>query len=231
MTDHFELTFANCAGGFYDAQAKGRLLHGERAAGDNAARHRQTDQRWQPVVPPNQREYSWRAEHITDLDQDLAKAIADEEPDYFLGSIVVAKTNGQMEVFDGQQRLATTIILLAAIRNYYQATNDDKRVKIIESSYVMGLELGTLEEQPKFKLSKVDHDFYLKHVLSDDPEVRAQAKPHGDSHERIKIATEIAAKHVSKYHRCVAFIFTRPSSKQLGNVSTGTRNDYLRPSS
>jgi hypothetical protein len=147
-------------------------------------------------VPPNQREYSWRAEHITDLYQDLAKAIADEEPDYFLGSIVVAKTNGQMEVFDGQQRLATTIILLAAVRNYYQETDDDKRAKIIESNYVMGLELGTLEEQPKFKLSKVDHDFYLKHVLSDDPTVRAQTQPHGDSHDRIKIATEIAAKHV-----------------------------------
>src|SRR5207247_405419 len=69
------------------------------------------------AVPPNQREYSWRAEHVTDLYQDLAKAIADEEPDYFLGSIVVAKTNGQMEVFDGQQRLATTVILLAAVRD------------------------------------------------------------------------------------------------------------------
>jgi uncharacterized protein with ParB-like and HNH nuclease domain len=29
-------------------------------------------------VPPNQREYSWKDEHITDLYQDLAKAMRDE---------------------------------------------------------------------------------------------------------------------------------------------------------
>ena len=148
------------------------------------------------TVPPNQREYSWRTEHVTDLYQDIAKAIADEEPDYFLGSAVVAKSNGKLQVFDGQQRLATTIILLAAIRDYYRETKDEKRAKIIESEYVMGLDLGTLEEQPKFTLSKVDHDFYLKHILSDDSKVRTEAKPHGDSHDKIKAAGEIAADHV-----------------------------------
>jgi len=60
-------------------------------------------------VPPNQREYSWREEHITDLYQDIAKAIADDEPDYFLGSVMVAKTDGMLQVFDGQQRVATTV--------------------------------------------------------------------------------------------------------------------------
>ena len=89
------------------------------------------------TVPPNQREYSWKDEHITDLYQDLAKAIADDEPDYFLGSVVVAKTNGSFQVFDGQQRLATTVILLAAIRNYYLASKDPERANIIESDYLM----------------------------------------------------------------------------------------------
>ncbi len=149
-------------------------------------------------VPPNQREYAWRGEHVTDLYQDLAKAISDGEPDYFLGSIVVAKSNGHLEVFDGQQRLATTVILLAAIRNYYRNTRDLKRANIIESEYLMGTDLGTLEEQPKLHLSKVDHDFYRRHVLSDDRAVRESAQPQVESHERIKKAAEIAAAHVQK---------------------------------
>lgn len=148
------------------------------------------------TVPPNQREYAWRPEHVTDLYQDLAKAITDQEPDYFLGSIVVAKSNGQLEVFDGQQRLATTVILLAAIRNYYRSVRDTKRANIIEAEYLMGTDLGTLEEQPKLVLSKIDHDFYRKHILSDDKNVRDAAQIQSESHERIKKAAEIAATHV-----------------------------------
>jgi uncharacterized protein with ParB-like and HNH nuclease domain len=84
-------------------------------------------------VPRNQREYAWCEEHVMDLYQDLAKAIADGEPDYFLGSVVVAKKNGTLQVFDGQQRLATTVILLAAIRDYYRDTSDHQRANIIEA--------------------------------------------------------------------------------------------------
>lgn len=147
-------------------------------------------------VPPNQREYAWREEHVTDLYQDLAKAIADGEPDYFLGSIVVARSDGRMEVFDGQQRLATTVVLLAAIRDYYRETRDDPRANIIEPEYLMSKDLGTLEEQPKLRLSKIDHDFYLKRVLSNNPETRAKTTPSVESHARIAAAAVIAAQHV-----------------------------------
>jgi hypothetical protein len=147
-------------------------------------------------VPANQREYSWKEEHVTDLYQDLAKAIADAEPDYFLGSVVVAKTNGKLEVFDGQQRLATTVILLAAIRDYYRETKDDKRANIIEPEYLVASDLGTLEQQPKLRLSKVDHDYYLRRILSDDPQIRKAAEPTVESHERINAAANIAALHV-----------------------------------
>jgi hypothetical protein len=147
-------------------------------------------------VPPNQREYAWKDEHIVDLYQDIAKAIGDDEPDYFLGSVVVAKANGSFQVFDGQQRLATTVILLAAIRDYCLTQNDGERAGIIERDYLMSRNLATLEPQPKLVLSKIDHDFYLKRVLDPDPAVRAATVPTCESHERILKATEIAGRHV-----------------------------------
>ena len=64
----------------------------------------------------NQRSYAWEKENARELFQDLQKAIDDNEPEYFLGSIVVTRSDGH--VVDGQQRLATTSILLAATRDY-----------------------------------------------------------------------------------------------------------------
>src|SRR3989304_5082896 len=71
-------------------------------------------------VPLNQREYSWEEEHVRDLFHDYANAIANQHGSYFLGTIVLTRGTGDVpEVSDGQQRLATTTILLAAIRNYF----------------------------------------------------------------------------------------------------------------
>lgn len=110
-------------------------------------------------VPRNQREYAWRAEHVTDLYQDIEKAISEAAPDYFLGSVVVARTDGKFEVFDGQQRLATSVIFLAAIRDWYIENGDTERAGIIEKEYLLAKNLATLEPEPKLSLSKTDNDF------------------------------------------------------------------------
>src|SRR5437879_5511298 len=75
---------------------------------------------YQLKVPANQREYSWTDKEVGRLFMDLTRAIADEESEeYFLGTIVtIPRSHDVLEVVDGQQRLATTAILLAEIRNY-----------------------------------------------------------------------------------------------------------------
>jgi hypothetical protein len=165
-------------------------------------------------VPPNQREYAWKDEHITDLYQDLAKALRDGEPDYFLGSVVMARSGNVLQVFDGQQRLATTVILLAAIRNYYAQTHDTERAGIIESTYLMSRSLQTLEPQPKLTLSKVDHDFFLKRILEQDPALRARAVATSISHERMERAAQIADQHVQAI---IAPYHANAGSEQLYN--------------
>src|SRR4051794_7035618 len=75
-------------------------------------------------VPPNQREYAWKDDQVQQLFQDFAKAISDGK-DYFLGTLVtIPRGNGALEVADGQQRLATTSVLLAAIRDYLSDKNE-----------------------------------------------------------------------------------------------------------
>jgi len=71
------------------------------------------------AVPPYQREYAWEQENVDQLYDDLALAKL-EGRDYFLGTIVTIPREGEnvLEIIDGQQRLTTTAILLAAIRDH-----------------------------------------------------------------------------------------------------------------
>jgi ferredoxin-fold anticodon binding domain-containing protein len=68
-------------------------------------------------VPPSQRSYRWKTEHVEDLLQDIRTAIEDNADEYFLGSIVSIESNGRIMIYDGQQRLATAMILIAERQN------------------------------------------------------------------------------------------------------------------
>src|SRR5438874_1782414 len=79
------------------------------------------------VVPLYQREYFWEEKEVLALFHDLGAAIEAGQPSYFLGTIVVTPNeDGTLEVVDGQQRLATVTILLAAIRDYFQKDQPDE---------------------------------------------------------------------------------------------------------
>jgi uncharacterized protein with ParB-like and HNH nuclease domain len=105
------------------------------------------------AVPVHQRSYKWEKEQIQDLFQDLAGAIKDNLAEYFLGSIVVVKADGRLEVNDGQQRLATSLILLAAIRDYFATHNDSKTANAIESDFILTTHRRTGDQIPKLTLN------------------------------------------------------------------------------
>ena len=77
------------------------------------------------AVPLNQREYAWEDEHVTDLFQDFGNAVA-KKVSYFSGAMVLTRGKDLPEVSDGQQRLATTTILLAAVRDYFLAKGENR---------------------------------------------------------------------------------------------------------
>lgn len=68
------------------------------------------------VIPRYQRPYSWTREEVDELWDD---AIAEGASEYFIGSMVVypEKKKGVRAVIDGQQRLTTLAMMLAAIRD------------------------------------------------------------------------------------------------------------------
>ncbi|HEX3036210.1 MAG TPA: DUF262 domain-containing protein [Thermodesulfobacteriota bacterium] len=148
------------------------------------------------AVPKYQRSYAWEKNHVEALFKDIATAIRNNEPEYFLGSIVITQQLGRPEVVDGQQRLATITILLSAIRDYFYEIGDKKGAGLIENKYLVSTDLRSREDKPKLSLSETDNDFFRKRILSlpDSPDREIGSKK--ESHERLVKAAELAKDHV-----------------------------------
>jgi hypothetical protein len=163
-------------------------------------------------VPIYQRSYAWTETHVTDLLQDMATAIDDGEAEYFLGSIVAtAGSDERQEIVDGQQRLATTSILMAAIRDYFFLQGDKDRASDIEREYLSTRDIRTQEATPKLRLNDNDNDFYAKRILTLPGHADRKVAPTKNSHHRIAKAAEISAKHVSK----LATLGNKPTERLL----------------
>ena len=150
-------------------------------------------------VPIYQRSYAWEDEHVTDLLTDVATAMRDGAHEYFIGSIVTTQNEAlRAEVADGQQRLATVTILLAAIRDFFYETGDKERANTITTDLLHKKDLKTLALIPKLKLNDDDNEYFTRRILllPDDAE-RAQpiTKP---SHARIDKAAVLAREYVIK---------------------------------
>ena len=145
------------------------------------------------VVPPNQREYSWD-EEVTTLFQDLTKAILDGDTEYFLGTVVtIPRTPESLEIVDGQQRLATTAILLTEIRNYLIG-REGIIAESITNDFLTVIDREKREHVAKLQMNSADNEYFRALITKtpSDPEPEAIRR----SHELIARAFETARRHV-----------------------------------
>ncbi|MCA2691363.1 MULTISPECIES: DUF262 domain-containing HNH endonuclease family protein [unclassified Microcystis] len=104
-------------------------------------------------IPLFQRPYSWDKSKWETLWEDLMSLYDKEQEPHFLGSIVTQSIPGTAEgispyvVIDGQQRLTTLAIIIAALRNYLQEKNHTELAEELYEYYLIN----------KFKK---DDDFY-----------------------------------------------------------------------
>lgn len=118
------------------------------------------------TVPPNQRSYAWGDKQVRELLQDLNEAITNDDPDYFLGTIVlVMKSDGIPSIADGQQRIATTSMILARMRDLQTHLKRTPRAQAIENTYLREIDVDTEEHVPKLHLNIEDNEFYCKRIL------------------------------------------------------------------
>lgn len=129
----------------------------------------------QYAVPLFQRTYSWKREHVDRLWTDLVDIarVRRTSPDatHFIGSLVLASTPGvggiglnRMLVVDGQQRLTTLSLLLAALRDHLGETDGKEAREAIDTQYLIN---KFVNEQPtKLLPTQDDREVYESIVRS-----------------------------------------------------------------
>jgi hypothetical protein len=142
------------------------------------------------VVPLYQREYAWEKPQVERLYQDLA--YARDQGEYFLGTIVtIPKQTGALEVVDGQQRLTTTTLLLAAMRDYALTLEGaDILVKAIETQHLFTTSRRANDNIPKLRLNVDDNEYFIKLIGRNGPAIAGE--PKRVSHERLADAAKLA---------------------------------------
>jgi len=186
------------------------------------------------TVPAFQRSYAWRREQVDALWTDLSAAFVLDEPEYFLGTIVLAQSGDERSVIDGQQRLATASLLLAAIRNVFLDRNDELRAGVIQSEYLAARDLRTAEITPRLRLNEIDDPHYRRLIFDRAVTMSADAPA---SHRRLSEAMETLQKHVVEEaeragrnwaERLLTIVSTLDSSVRLIVVSVASDADaYL----
>lgn len=115
-------------------------------------------------IPSMQRNYVWSKQNIIDFIEDIREAMeAEEATEYFIGGMVFALNEDPNSHFvvDGQQRI-TTITLLLAAANYISKEQGEEGIadywkKLIFTAY---LHQGKMKQTSKLTHHNTDNQFY-----------------------------------------------------------------------
>ena len=166
-------------------------------------------------VPFYQRSYSW---HIADSKPPTRDAVEDSDKSqvdeywedliagfenkksYFLGTVVLANdgdSQGRKVVIDGQQRLATTSLLVAAIRDELERRGASDYAASTQTDFIGAFDRQVGSLQPRLILNSDDRDYYNRAILDRDP----SAIPVNHSQELISRAHQRLSERVAAFAR------------------------------
>jgi hypothetical protein len=170
------------------------------------------------AVPIYQRSYAWKAEEVTEFFGDIEAAIAEESPEYFLGTLVLTKEQAeQSTVIDGQQRLATTALLFSAVRDEYADRGDLERAAIVQSEFLSTSDLDSALKVSKLQLNSEDSALFEGRIIqgrSTPPSTKTSHKLILDAYDYLRkeirrTATEAGSAWEKRLSRWVAFLRTK----------------------
>ena len=121
------------------------------------------------VIPVYQRNYDWKLDNCARLFDDLVEMVKNGREEHFFGSIVSQTPHGERVVIDGQQRITTVFLLLAAIVKQLKdgviTSNSPNCAARIEEGYLVD-KWAKDEQKLRLKLIKSD-SAALEAVLED----------------------------------------------------------------
>jgi hypothetical protein len=152
---------------------------------------------WELAVPLNQRSYAWRDDPVETLLHDLTTAFDSDQPIYFLGTIVLTEgAKGVREVADGQQRLATISLFIAAIRDYLIELGDLDGAQQYQSEYLIKYDPPSGQHKAKLRLNVQDDTFFFGNFLLPPKDRKQNNTSTFSSNALLQNAANQAREHV-----------------------------------
>ncbi|MBN9793587.1 hypothetical protein DMP17_34130 [Pseudonocardia sp. TMWB2A] len=167
------------------------------------------------AVPFYQRSYSWNISDskppTREVVDDTDKSQVDEywedlnagfqsQRSYFLGTVVLANDGdspGRKLVIDGQQRLATTSLMVAAIRDELERRGASDYANSTQNEFIGTFDRQVGSLQPRLILNSDDRDYYNRAILDRD----LSAQPANHSQELLSRAHRKLSEYVAEFAR------------------------------
>lgn len=142
-------------------------------------------------VPEHQRDFAWEREEVEQFFSDVANALTRNDPDYFVGLIVLlGPERGTWQILDGQQRLATTTMIYSAVRNWLTTRGFDDDANQIESEFIGIRHLGGAYS-PRLTMNLANRDLFTNLVVEKSADERVLVEHQGRSrHSSIYLMTD-----------------------------------------
>jgi len=165
------------------------------------------------VIPRFQREYSWEAEELEELWDDLLDSIKIENnmlvaSEYFIGSLVLVgddddTRNIDRQVVDGQQRLMTFTVAFSVLSQLFKKIEEEKLSEIVHN-YIIGEDENgkaytkVVSETPKpffqYRIQRKDIDFTQLPKTKEEERILAAYVFFENKLEQKNILKELAAR-------------------------------------
>jgi len=143
------------------------------------------------VVPRFQRTYVWQAQQVLDFFDDLWTGF-EERKTWFIGTVIVAKGSKvgrlgpSLNLIDGQQRLTTLFVWLAALREQCRQAGIVDLADHIERTWIKDVSpMAPASGQPRLTLEEGEVNAFFQALVVDGRPTRTPI--HG-SEERLKFA-------------------------------------------
>jgi Protein of unknown function DUF262/Protein of unknown function (DUF1524) len=123
-------------------------------------------------VPTHQRDYAWTEDEVEQFLDDIIRALESQAPDYFMGLIVLVcpDETGAWQILDGQQRLATTTMVYAGIRQWLASAGRDEDENQVQSTFIGVRNLGEQIHRPRLTLNVNNRQRFTELVVNKCPD-------------------------------------------------------------
>jgi len=160
-------------------------------------------------VPDWQRNYSWTTSEVDTFWKDLMSfeirypGTNIDGQEYFVGSVVLVDNNAWHLLLDGQQRLATSAVLLSVIRDFLAPYSQNAATRT-SNKFLIDYDDATQRSVDKLTLNRYDRDFFRREIL----EIRGSSYnppvPTLDSHHLIRKARQFFEAKFNGQHEVMA---------------------------